>query len=185
MSKYYMVGCWKQGRLLYSSSLPHIGLMNVETLVNFNVFPIYKNREKRMFEFGDRLNPPHWPHTMKNHYIRVKDLNCQNLWEKGQQKLPENTTFLKASVTGLSCKDFSWKNYFLCRQSDAPATSKNQRTMIYKIDMRLLWIVMPSIISWVIIFTAFNRKQCHRQKVTSYHYLFSSLHICLAHFVSF
>jgi len=29
--------------------------------VNFNVIPIYKSREKRIFEFGDRLHPPHWP----------------------------------------------------------------------------------------------------------------------------
>ena len=27
--------------------------------VNSIVIPIYKNREKRIFEFGDRLNPPH------------------------------------------------------------------------------------------------------------------------------
>ena len=29
--------------------------------VNSTVIPIYKNREKRIFEFSDRFNPPHWP----------------------------------------------------------------------------------------------------------------------------
>ena len=30
-----------------------------DPLVNSIVIPIYKNRGKRFFEFGDRLNPPH------------------------------------------------------------------------------------------------------------------------------
>ena len=40
--------------------------------VNFDVIPIYKNGGKRIFEFGDRLNPPHWPPKFENHHYGAK-----------------------------------------------------------------------------------------------------------------
>ena len=60
----------------------------------------------------------------------------------------------------------------------------------HKIDRRILWVVMPSIISRVIIFPAFNRKHCHRQNVTSYRYFcllcMRNTHcVCLAQLASF
>ena len=33
---------------------------------------IYKNWDKIIFEFGDRLNPPHWPPKFENPYYRTK-----------------------------------------------------------------------------------------------------------------
>ena len=45
--------------------------------VNSIVTPIYKNREKRIFEFGDRFDPPHWPSKFENHHVRVKIQNCR------------------------------------------------------------------------------------------------------------
>ena len=47
-----------------------------KTQVNSIVTPIYKNREKRFFEFGVRLDPPHWPSKFENHHVRVKFQNC-------------------------------------------------------------------------------------------------------------
>ena len=87
--------------------------------VNFNVTPIYKNWGKRIFEFGVRLNPPHWPSNFENHHYRVKNQSCcklyiwvskpirrkiQNQWKKLElnrayqlreesKKPPENTFF--------------------------------------------------------------------------------------------
>ena len=40
--------------------------------VNFDVIPIYKNGGKRIFEFGDRLNPPHWPPKFENPHYGAK-----------------------------------------------------------------------------------------------------------------
>ena len=59
--------------------------------VNFNVIPIYKNREKRIFEFGDRLNPPHWPPIFekslykgqKSKLSQTYGVTYQNVCEKG------------------------------------------------------------------------------------------------------
>ena len=48
-----------------------------KTQVNSIVIPIYKNREKRIFEFGVRLDPPHWPSKFENHHVRVKFQNCR------------------------------------------------------------------------------------------------------------
>ena len=45
--------------------------------VNSIVTPIYKDREKRIFEFGVRLDPPHWPSKFENHHVRVKFQNCR------------------------------------------------------------------------------------------------------------
>ena len=45
--------------------------------VNFNVTPIYKNREKRIFVFCVHLDPPHWPSNFENHHYRVKNQNCR------------------------------------------------------------------------------------------------------------
>ena len=94
--------------------------------VNSIVIPIYKNREKRIFEFGDRFDPPHWPSKFENHHVRVKIQNCRrpiewpiktcarralSLWERFQlnrtyqlgeksKKPPENTVFQKSSISG-------------------------------------------------------------------------------------
>ena len=40
--------------------------------VNFDVILIYKNGGKRIFEFGGRLNPPHWPPKFENPHYRAK-----------------------------------------------------------------------------------------------------------------
>ena len=48
-----------------------------KTQVNSTVTPKYKNREKRFFEFGVRLDPPHWPSKFENHHVRVKFQNCR------------------------------------------------------------------------------------------------------------
>ena len=45
--------------------------------MNFNVTPIYKNREKRIFVFCVHLDPPHWPSNFENHHYRVKNQNCR------------------------------------------------------------------------------------------------------------
>ena len=97
-----------------------------KTQVNSIVIPIYKNREKRIFEFGVRLDPPHWPSKFENHHVRVKFQNCRrpiewpiktcarralSLWERFQlnrtyqlgeksKKPPENTVFQKSSISG-------------------------------------------------------------------------------------
>ena len=41
--------------------------------VNSSATPIYKNRGERIFEFGDRLDPPHRPSKFENHHVRVKN----------------------------------------------------------------------------------------------------------------
>ena len=50
----------KQSDFLVGGGEPNgkIQLFN-DPQVNNIVIPIYKNREKRIFEFGVRLNPPH------------------------------------------------------------------------------------------------------------------------------
>ena len=94
--------------------------------VNFNVTPIYKDWGKRIFEFGVRLNPPHWPSNFENHHYRVKNQSCrklyrwvskpirrkiQNQWKKLElnrahqlreksKKPPENTFFKKSEILG-------------------------------------------------------------------------------------
>ena len=45
--------------------------------VNSIVTPIYKNREKIIFEFEVRLDPPHSPSKFENHHVRVKNQNCR------------------------------------------------------------------------------------------------------------
>ena len=44
-------------------------------LVNSIVNPIYKNREKRFFEFGDRFE--FWPSKCENLHYRVKNQSCR------------------------------------------------------------------------------------------------------------
>ena len=53
-------------------------LSNVQ--VNSIVIQIYKNRGKRIFEFGDRLDPPRWPPKFKNFHYWVKFQNCRKLY---------------------------------------------------------------------------------------------------------
>ena len=48
-----------------------------KTQANSIVIPIYKNREKRIFEFGDRFDPPHWPLKFENPHYRVKNQSCR------------------------------------------------------------------------------------------------------------
>ena len=45
--------------------------------VNSIVIPIYKNGGKRIFEFGDRLNPPHCTPKFENPHYRVKKKSCR------------------------------------------------------------------------------------------------------------
>ena len=59
--------------------------------VNSIVIPIYKNREKRIFEFGDCLDPPHWPPIFekslykgqKSKLSQTYGVTYQNVCEKG------------------------------------------------------------------------------------------------------
>ena len=46
--------------------------------MNSIVIPIYKNGGKRIFEFGDRLNPPHWPPKFENPHYKAKTIVVVN-----------------------------------------------------------------------------------------------------------
>ena len=46
---------------------------------NYIVTPKYKNGGKRIFEFGVRPNPPHWPSKFKNHHYMDKHRHRRNV----------------------------------------------------------------------------------------------------------
>ena len=113
--------CFNQGGDLQDKSQLFDG-----SQVNSIVTPIYQNREKRIFEFEVRLDPPHSPSKFENHHVRVKNQKCRrpielpiktcarralSLWERFQlnrtyqlreksKKTPENTVFQKSSISG-------------------------------------------------------------------------------------
>ena len=97
-----LVDCWKQiwnkdvkkyfkPKLLFQLVSWGNQIWMLKPQVNFNVIPIYKNREKRIFEFGDRLNPPHWPPIFekslykgqKSKLSQTYGVTYQNVCEKG------------------------------------------------------------------------------------------------------
>ena len=63
--------------------------------MNSIVIPIYKNREKIISEFGDRLNPPHWPPIFdkslykgqKSKLSQTYGVTYQNVCEKGTKPM--------------------------------------------------------------------------------------------------
>ena len=75
--------------------------------VNFGGIPIYKNGGEIIFEFGDRLNPPHWPPGVQE----VQGLQLLECMDMGHRfRKPLRPKVCGSSTSRIISTKSSWKS---------------------------------------------------------------------------